>query len=164
MQFSLRQKLFTLLRILIITYKSQGKTKFGKNVYIGKNSTIEGIKSLSFGDNIYIGKNVTIEVEGYVGNNCLIANNVGIIGKSDHDLTQTHLNIFEAETVRNNPSLSFPIIIEDDVWIGFGAILMSGITIGKGAIIAAGAVVTKNVEPNHIVGGVPASFIRKRRD
>lgn len=55
-----------------------------------------------------------------------------------------------------------PIIIEDDVWIGFQAIILPGVTIGRGSIVAASAVVTKNVEPNSIVRGVPARLIRKR--
>ena len=54
------------------------------------------------------------------------------------------------------------IVIGNDVWIGFEAVIMSGVTIGNGAIIAAGAVVTKDVEPYTIVGGVPAKPIRKR--
>ena len=54
------------------------------------------------------------------------------------------------------------IVIDDDVWIGYGAIIMSGVTIGQGAVIAAGAVVTKDVEPYAIVGGVPAKLIKKR--
>ena len=49
-----------------------------------------------------------------------------------------------------------PIIIEDDVWIGSGAIITQGVRVGKGAIIAAGAIVTKDVEPFSVVGGVPA--------
>ena len=52
------------------------------------------------------------------------------------------------------------IIIEDEVWIGGGAIITQGVTVGRGSVIAAGAVVTKDVEPNTIVGGVPAKFIR----
>ena len=54
--------------------------------------------------------------------------------------------------------------IGNDVWIGYGAIIMRGIEIGDGAIIAAGAVVTKDVEPYSIVGGVPAKVIKKRYD
>ena len=54
------------------------------------------------------------------------------------------------------------IIIDDDVWIGYGATIMSGVHIGQGAVIAAGAVVTKDVEPYAIVGGVPAKVIRYR--
>ena len=54
------------------------------------------------------------------------------------------------------------IIIGNDVWIGYDAVIMAGVTIGDGAIIATRAVVTKDVEPYSIVGGVPAKEIRKR--
>lgn len=56
------------------------------------------------------------------------------------------------------------IIIGNDVWIGYDAIILSGVTIGDGAIIGAGAVVTKDVPPYTIVGGIPAKAIRKRFD
>jgi acetyltransferase-like isoleucine patch superfamily enzyme len=54
------------------------------------------------------------------------------------------------------------IVIEDDVWIGAGCRILDGVRIGRGAIIAAGAVITKDVEPFDIVGGVPAKVIRNR--
>lgn len=54
------------------------------------------------------------------------------------------------------------IVIGNDVWIGYDAVIMAGVTIGDGAIIGARAVVTKDVEPYAIVGGVPAKEIRKR--
>ena len=56
------------------------------------------------------------------------------------------------------------IIIGNDVWIGYGAVIMAGVHIGDGAIIAACAVVTKDVPPYTIVGGIPAKEIRKRFD
>lgn len=56
------------------------------------------------------------------------------------------------------------IIIGNDVWIGYEAVILSGVTIGDGAIIAARAVVTEDVPPYTIVGGVPAKQIRKRFD
>lgn len=54
------------------------------------------------------------------------------------------------------------IVIGNDVWIGYDAVIMAGVTIGDGAIIGSRAVVTKDVEPYTIVGGVPAKEIRKR--
>lgn len=56
------------------------------------------------------------------------------------------------------------IVIEDDVWIGYGATIMSGVHIGKGAIVAAGAVVTRSVPEYAIVGGIPARVIKYRFD
>lgn len=56
------------------------------------------------------------------------------------------------------------IVIGNDVWIGYEAVIMSGVTIGDGAIIGTRAVVTKDVPPYTIVGGVPAKPIRKRFD
>ena len=55
-------------------------------------------------------------------------------------------------------------MIGNDVWIGYEAVIMAGVHIGNGAIIAARAVVTKDVPPYTIVGGVPARLIRKRFD
>ena len=54
------------------------------------------------------------------------------------------------------------IVVGNDVWIGFEAVILSGVTIGDGAIIGARAVVTKDVPPYTVVGGVPAKIIRKR--
>src|SRR5690606_34153345 len=55
-----------------------------------------------------------------------------------------------------------PVTIGNDVWIGHGAVIMPGITIGDGAVIAANAVVTKDVPPYIVVGGVPARALRPR--
>lgn len=53
------------------------------------------------------------------------------------------------------------IVIEDDVWLGAGAVITDGVRVGKGAVVAAGAVVTQDVAPHTVVGGVPAKPIRK---
>jgi len=54
-----------------------------------------------------------------------------------------------------------PIVVEDEVWIGAGAIITQGVTIGRGSVVAAGAVVTADVEAQTLVGGVPARLIRR---
>ena len=53
-------------------------------------------------------------------------------------------------------------VIEDDVWVGYRAVIMAGVRIGRGSIIAAQSVVTKNVEPYSVVGGIPARPIGRR--
>jgi acetyltransferase-like isoleucine patch superfamily enzyme len=63
-----------------------------------------------------------------------------------------------------DPEKRYAVVVGNDVWIGTDAILMAGITVGDGAVIAAGAVVTKDVAPYSIVGGVPAKEIKKRFD
>jgi maltose O-acetyltransferase len=57
---------------------------------------------------------------------------------------------------------SRPVVIEDHVWIGMRAIIMPGVTVGRGAVVAAGAVVTNDVPPLAVVGGVPARQIGTR--
>ena len=72
------------------------------------------------------------------------------------------------QEVRNIPMMEqgstepAPVVIGDDVWIGRRAIIMPGVRIGNGCVIGAGAVVTKDVPPYCVVGGVPAKIIKKR--
>ena len=160
MKLSVRQKVQAFIRISLIKLK-KGRFSAGNNVYIGRGSSISPIYELVLGNDIYIGKNVTIEVEGEIGSGCLIANNVGIIGRRDHDIDYKG-KIYFADTVWENRDLSLKTIIEDGVWIGYGSIIMSGLRIGENSVIAAGSVVTKNVEKNTIVAGNPAKRIRTR--
>ena len=106
-----------------------------------------------------------------IGKYCSISHDV-VIGLGAHPL-----NIFTTSPIfyrKENPlkvqlinkDLDFietkPIFIENDVWIGARVIIMDGLTIGNGAVIAAGAIVTKDVPPYAIVGGVPAKIIKYR--
>ena len=87
----------------------------------------------------------------------MIAPNVSILN-STHNYQNIDLPlIMQGEEKNLNP------VIEDDVWIGRNAVIMPSIKIGQGSIVGAGAVVTKDVEPYSIVGGVPAKFIKKRK-
>ena len=101
-----------------------------------------------------------------IGNWVSIGPGVRFMGGGEHRLDTVSTFPFDAyygsravEAITKGP-----ITVKDDVWIGCGAIILSGVTIGQGAVIAAGAVVTKDVEPYAIVGGVPAKLIRYRFD
>ena len=158
MRFNLRQKIFSWIRLFFIALKA-GDFKFGSNVYIGPGCRISPIYKLEIGSDIYIGKNVTIEVEGVIGSGVIIANNVGIVGRRDHDVFSSKLGAFYVDTVRDNRLLSLPIDIGNGVWIGYGAIILSGISVGDNSVISAGAVVIKDFPVGAIVAGSPARVI-----
>ncbi len=99
-----------------------------------------------------------------IGDFCSIAQEVTFLLSSEH--FTNHFSSFPFKTeVLGGPSESFTrgnIIIDDDVWLGYRSTVLSGVHIGQGAIIAAGSVVTKDVPPYAIVGGVPARVIKYR--
>jgi maltose O-acetyltransferase len=106
--------------------------RIGTHCHINRNCCLDARESLSIGDNVSMSPDVTV-------------------------LTTQHLY--------NDPGfglISQPVVIEDHVWIGTRAMIMPGVTIHRGAVIAAGAVVTKDVMPLDIVGGVPARSIGQR--
>lgn len=70
----------------------------------------------------------------------------------------------DAKNIRQAWDNKGDIVIGNDVWIGYEAVILSGVTVGDGAVIGARAVVTKDVPPYTVVGGVPAGAIRKRFD
>ena len=111
---------------------------------------------MHIGEYTFIGRNTEIEVarEVRIGRGCLIAPNVFI---TDHD----H-GIVAGQMMFEQSSHIAPVIIGNDVWIAANAVILAGVTIGDGAVVAAGAVVTRDVEENTIVGGVPAKRIKKR--
>lgn len=99
----------------------------------------------------------------YIGNYCSIADNVVFLLNVDHNYHNLSSFPFKAKYLGISEAGSRgDIVIEDDVWIGHGAIILSGVHIRQGAVIAAGAVVTKDVPPYAIVGGVPASVLKFR--
>ena len=130
----------------------------GKNLRVTADVKLANPKNISVGNNCYLGDGVQLYAWNEkitVGNNVLIAAGAQMITRK-HGFADMDLPISEQGYV------NAPIVIEDDVWIGFRAIILSGVTIGRGSIVGAGAVVTKDIEPYSIVGGVPAKLIRKR--
>jgi acetyltransferase-like isoleucine patch superfamily enzyme len=109
--------------------------KIGRDSLIGEYSVIRGQGGVQIGDRVY---------------------------------TSPFTQIIAVNHVFDDPSRPFVeqgitaegIVIEDDVWLGAGAIITDGVRVGKGAVVAAGAVVTKDVLPHTVVGGVPAKPIK----
>lgn len=100
-----------------------------------------------------------------IGNYVSIAQNVTFLLDVEHYLTHISTFPFKVKCLKTQDYEAFSkgdIVIDDDVWIGYGATIMSGVHISQGAVIAAGAVVTKYVPPYAIVGGVPAKVIKYR--
>ena len=131
--------------------------RIGHNVHIYPEVRVFVPKGLVVGDNVSISSYVVITTAGTVtiGNNVLIGYGAKILS-ANHHIPENHGIIFNAGHDCK------PIVIEDEVWMGANAVVLPGIILGRGSVVAAGAVVTKNVAPYTIVGGVPARLIRER--
>lgn len=105
----------------------------GEDTIIGEGAVLDGRDKISIGDHVDIASEV-------------------MIYNAEHDV---HSEDFG--------EISEPVVIENYVFIGPRAIILPGVTIHEGAVVAAGAVVTKDVDPYTIVGGVPAKLIAERR-
>jgi acetyltransferase-like isoleucine patch superfamily enzyme len=114
--------------------------------------------AITAGDYVFIGINVHICANVQIGHFVLLASDVAIVG-GDHRFDVVGVPI--RFTGRDGME-ELLTVIEDDVWIGHGCIIIAGVRIGRGAVVAAGTVVTKDVPPYAIVGGVPAKLIRYR--
>ncbi len=131
----------------LLVYPYSGSISIGNYCYVGE------------GTRIWSGKGITI------GNRVLISHNVDIHDSNDHPLDpqlrhEHYKDILSIGFLAKYDICAAPIIVADDVWIGFGACIMRGVTVGAGAIIAAHAVVTKDVPARAVVAGNPARVIR----
>lgn len=106
----------------------------GKDTIIGEWAVLDGRDKLTIGDHVDIATGV-------------------MIYNAEHNVDD-----------ENFSAISSPVVIEDYVFIGPRAIILPGVTVKRGAVVGAGAVVTKDVEEFNIVGGVPAKFIRDRKN
>lgn len=122
-----------------IVFFGDGAIKIGRYTYIGENSYIQSVAG------------ETVEI----GTNCAISHNVRIYTssyKADQDFTLNSIRETYCKSVK----------IGNGVWIGANVLINPGITIGDNAVIGANSVVTKDIEPNTINGGVPSKLIRKK--
>lgn len=127
---------------------------------LGKHSVVESfscinnaVGDVTVGDNTRIGMHNTIIGPVNIGNNVILAQNI-VVSALNHNYDKYDMPICK-QGVNTKP-----IVIDDDSWIGAGAIITQGVTIGKHSIVAAGAVVTKDVPPYTIVAGVPATIVK----
>ena len=149
--------------------KLSGKRKFltyGPDVHVGGGTRLWAPHHIRIGRSVYIGKQVSIEANADIGDYCMLANRVAFLGRHDHDMHQLGVPIRFANWIGDDdiaPEIrEEEVRLEQDVWIGYGAILLTGIVIGRGAVVAAGAVVTKSVPPYAVVAGVPAKIVGNR--
>lgn len=137
----------------------------GKNVRIGKRVHLN-YGNISVGNNVAIGMgNVFMSTRAkiYIGDNVIFAPGVTVItGNHRIDLVGSYIASVTDQQKRESDDKD--VVFEGDNWIGANAIILSGVRIGFGAVIAAGAVVTKDVPPYAVVGGVPAKTIKMRFD
>ncbi|HUU15938.1 MAG TPA: acyltransferase [Sedimentisphaerales bacterium] len=112
-------------------------------ITIGDGTAIQFYFHCGAAESVTIGKNVLISGRVYI---------------TDHD------HVFDDPELpaRNCSKLkSAPVVIEDGVWLGEGCVILKGVTVSERAVVGANAVVTKDVPPFTVVGGVPARVIRK---
>lgn len=136
----------------------------GSNFRIESPYNIAGHKNITFGDSTYIGPNAVIYSTGAklnVDSHFISGPGLTII-TGDHRIDLVGKYIDEVRGGDKLPENDENVTIGEDVWCGANVTILKGVNIGRGAVIAAGSVVTKDVEPYAIVGGVPAKTIKMR--
>lgn len=140
-------------------------------VKCGVNVTFSPLDSLFSYSTIEIGNNVFIGGMAYwssssrskiiIGNYVMFGPNTKLIG-GDHSTENTKIPMFLQKKEDSSLEIDGDIIIDDDVWIGAGAIILKGVHIYRGAIIGAGSIVTKDVKEYSVMVGIPAKKIKSR--
>lgn len=139
--------------------------KCGKKVLIGRKAKANW-ENITIGDCVSVGPGADFtctKAEIFIGNHVMFGPNVTMItGGHRTDVIGKYMDAIGND--EKSPENDRNIILKGDNWIGANAVILKGVTIGQGSVIAAGAVVTKNVIPYSIVGGVPAKTIKMRFD
>ena len=162
--------------LIISKWRFRSAKSTGKLLFTKDKPDIENNGSLELGNLVRVWSNVRrcrLSVKKgatlKIGNNCrlngpvIVATNKVTIGNNCRIAPDVYIMDGDFHSVENRlaDGKSSCITIEDDAWVATRAMVMKGVTIGKGAVVAAGAVVTKDVAPYTLVGGVPAKFIRQ---
>ena len=138
---------------------------FGNNVSVGAYSIIRpsGYYSRELGVGLIVGDNSNIGIMSYLGcgGGVTIGDNV-MMGPKVSIHSENHEFSSNTDSIKSQGVNKGEVIIENDCWLGAGCRVLAGVTIGEGSVVAAGAVVSKDVKPYSIVGGVPARTIKQR--
>ena len=114
-------------------------------------------RHIVLGDWVGIGSRCVFLADTVIGSKVMIAANVAFLNSDDHRFDVVGKAMWDS-----GRGDRYKIVVEDDVWIGHGAIILAPATVGQGSIIAAGSVVRGDVPRYAIVGGVPAKVLRMR--
>lgn len=139
-----------------VTIKSPEQLSIGNNVLFNVGVHIQAGQGISIGNDTHFAPYCILYGPLQVGNKCAVAAHT-VFASVGHTYDRVDVPFVDL------PAQAKKIVVEDNVWIGANAVIIQGVRIGTGSIVGAGAVVTKDVEPYSVVGGVPARLIRKRR-
>lgn len=131
------------------------RVRFQGSATVETGTRLVGSPRITVGNDFYANAYCHLLGEITIGDSVMLGPKVVMWGR-DHGTAM-------GAPMRRQPHVTAPIHVEDDVWVGAGAIVLKGVTIGTGAVVAAGSVVTKSVDEYAIVAGVPARVIGSRR-
>ena len=127
---------------------------------LGRGSIIEPPFFCTYGQNTHLGDEVFLNAMcAVIDNNEVRIGDHVMIGPLVQIYTAAHP--LEAEARNRGEEVARPIVVEDNVWVGGGAILLPGVRVGRSAVVGAGAVVSRSVPANTVVAGNPARVIRE---
>ncbi|AJY77772.1 hypothetical protein VN24_15575 [Paenibacillus beijingensis] len=139
-----------------LSVKNKGELIIGRNVsFQGKpfpsSVSVEKGARLTIGDNVFFnyGLDIGCTHSITIGSNTIIGPMVNVIDSNFHPVDV------------EDRSRSKTIVIEENVWIGRGAVILPGVTVGAGSVVAAGSIVTRDIPPSVLAGGTPAKVIRE---